>query len=214
MYLFLIIFIFVVVMQFLMGVFAYRFRSNLKNKYSYYLGEQVEFNKILESFQAKTPQLKVVVADELNDVCIAEDNLIIISKKSIYSKDLYSNLFLLFQLELTNVKYSQLRTIYTLQSLIFFSQILCIFLFFALEGITGVVLLAGFVIFVLNLIIMFWGINQYISILKVVKKEAKDILKMDSVEEARADALINELRYEILTYPLEIPWRLKNFMGK
>lgn len=211
MYLFLSIFIFLVVAQIVMGVFASKIKRGLKNKYSYYLGEQIEFNKILEKYQAQFPELRVIATDEINDVCVAENNLIIVNKKSIYAKDLYSNLYLLFQLRLTNPSQKEIRNIYNYQSIVFFSQFVCLVLFFALNSVGMVLLLACYILLLLNVFLVIYGVVGYNKILKDVMKDAIPLLKLDRVEEARAETLINEIRYEVLTYPLEIPWRLTRF---
>jgi len=211
MYLFFAIFAFLVVTQILMGIFASTSKRKLKKKYSYYLGEQIEFNKILENHQKEHPNLSILASDEIEDVCVAENNLIIINKKSIYAKDMYSNLVLLFQLKLTNPKLKEIRNIYNYQSLEFIAQILCLILFFVLNIIAGIVLAIGYVLFALNLFLVFYGIWAYGKLLKQVLIEAVPILKLDNVEVARAETLANEIKYEVLTYPLEIPWRLTRF---
>lgn len=211
MYLFLSIFIFLIITQFVMGLFASYIRRGLKDKHSYYLGEQVEFNKILESAKEKSKELSIIASDKIDDVCIAENNLIIVNKKSIYSKDMYSNLYLLFQLKLTSPKLKEIRLLYNYQSIVFFSQIIILVLFFLLPQINQTILLIGFVLFFLSIFLISYGIVVYGSILKEVLKEAKSILKLDNVEQARAEALSSEIKYEILTYPLELPTRLSRF---
>lgn len=211
MYLFLAIFVFLLITQILMGIFASSVKRSLKKKYSYYLGEQIEFNKILEIYQQKHSNLNILASDEINDVCIAENNLIIISKKSIYAKDLYSNLVLLFQLKLTNPKLREIRNIYSYQSVVFLSQILCLILFFVFPTIQTIILIAGYLVLLLNIFLVIYGIWAYSKILSQVLIEAKPLLKLDLVELARAETLANEIKYEVLTYPLEIPWRLTRF---
>lgn len=211
MYLFFAIFVFLVFTQILMGIFASSVKRSLKRKYSYYLGEQIEFNKILETYQQKHSNLNILASDEIDDVCIAENNLIIISKKSIYAKDLYSNLVLLFQLKLTNPKLREIRNIYSYQSVVFLSQILCLILFFVLPTIQTIILAAGYLVLLLNIFLVIYGIWAYSKILSQVLIEAKPLLKLDLVELARAETLANEIKYEVLTYPLEIPWRLTRF---
>lgn len=211
MYLFFAIFVFLVITQILMGIFASSVKRSLRRKYSYYLGEQIEFNKILEAYQQKHSNLNILASDEINDVCIAENNLIIVSKKSIYAKDLYSNLVLLFQLKLTNPKLKEVRNIYSYQSIVFLSQILCLILFFVFPTIQTVILAAGYLVLMLNIFLVIYGIWAYNKILNLVLIEAKPLLKLDLVELARAETLANEIKYEVLTYPLEIPWRLTRF---
>jgi hypothetical protein len=183
----------------------------LKRKYSYYLGEQIEFNNILEEYQKHNPNLQIIATDEINDVCIAEEDVLIINKKSIYAKDLYSNLYLLFQLKLTSSEFKDIRRIYIYQSITFVSQIVFLILFFVLPEIATIVLLLGFVSLFLNLFLIYYGISVYNQILRIVLKEARKILSLDKVEMARAETLVSELKYEVLTYALEIPWRLSEF---
>lgn len=211
MYLFLSIFIFLLVSQIFMGIFATKVKRGLKKKYSYYVGEQVEFNRILEYYQSKNDNLKILASNEIDNVCIAEEDLIIINKKSIYAKDLYSNLYLIFQLQLTKPRYKDLRNIYNYQSIVFFFQMLSLVLFFVFSTISEIILLVGFILFLLNVFILLYGIYNYGIVLKAVFSEAVNYLKLDKVEQARAESLINEIKYEILTYPLEIPWRLSRF---
>lgn len=211
MYLLLVIYIFLLLVQIVLGIFAYTAKRSLKNKYSYYLGEQIEFNHILQEYQKNNPHLRIVATDEINEVCVAEENLLIVNKKAIYAKDLYSNLYLLFQLKLTSPVFSDVRRIYIYQSLTFFSQIIFLVLFFALQQIGTIVLLLGFASLLLNLFLIYYGVGLYNQILKTVLKESKKILSLDKVEVARAETLIGELKYEVLTYALEIPWRLSRF---
>lgn len=211
MYLLLVIYAFLLLVQLVLGIFAYRTKKSLKRKYSYYLGEQIEFNNILEEYQKHKPNLQIIATDEINDVCIAEEDILIINKKSIYAKDLYSNLYLLFQLKLTSSEFKDIRRIYIYQSITFASQIVFLVLFFALAEIASIVLLLGFVSLLLNLFLICYGISVYNQILRVVLKEARKILSLDKVEMARAEMLASELKYEVLTYALEIPWRLSKF---
>lgn len=211
MYLLLVIYAFLLLVQLVLGIFAYRTKKSLKRKYSYYLGEQIEFNNILEEYQKHKPNLQIIATDEINDVCIAEEDILIINKKSIYAKDLYSNLYLLFQLKLTSSEFKDIRRIYIYQSITFVSQIVFLVLFFALAEIASIVLLLGFVSLLLNLFLICYGISVYNQILRVVLKEARKILSLDKVEMARAEMLASELKYEVLTYALEIPWRLSEF---
>jgi len=211
MYLLLVIYAFLLLVQLVLGIFAYRTKKSLKRKYSYYLGEQIEFNNILEEYQKHKPNLQIIATDEINDVCIAEEDILIINKKSIYAKDLYSNLYLLFQLKLTSSEFKDIRRIYIYQSITFVSQIVFLVLFFALAEIASIVLLLGFVSLLLNLFLICYGISVYNQILRVVLKEARKILSLDKVEMARAEMLASELKYEVLTYALEIPWRLSKF---
>ncbi len=211
MYLLLVIYAFLLLVQLVLGIFAYRIKKSLKRKYSYYLGEQIEFNNILEEYQKHNPNLQIIATDEINDVCIAEEDVLIINKKSIYAKDLYSNLYLLFQLKLTSSEFKDIRRIYIYQSITFVSQIVFLVLFFALAEIASIVLLLGFVSLLLNLFLICYGISVYNQILRVVLKEARKILSLDKVEMARAEMLASELKYEVLTYALEIPWRLSEF---
>lgn len=211
MYLFLSIFIFLLFAQVVMGIFAFRIKKGLKSKYSYYLGEQIEFYKILESYSEKSPNLRVIASDEINDTCIADSNLIIVNKKSIYAKDLYSNLYLLFQLKLTNPALKEIRNIYSFQTIVFFAQIVSILLFFVFSSIASTILMVSYVLLLLTIFISIYGIVGYNKILDNIMIEAKPLLKLDRVEVARAESLINEIRYEVLTYPIEIPWRLTRF---
>lgn len=211
MYLLLVIYAFLLLVQLVLGIFAYRIKKSLKRKYSYYLGEQIEFNNILEEYQKHNPNLQIIATDEINDVCIAEEDVLIINKKSIYAKDLYSNLYLLFQLKLTSSEFKDIRRIYIYQSITFASQIVFLILFFVLPEIATIVLLLGFVSLFLNLFLIYYGISVYNQILRIVLKEARKILSLDKVEMARAETLVSELKYEVLTYALEIPWRLSEF---
>ncbi|CAG0943136.1 hypothetical protein BROC_02145 [Candidatus Brocadiaceae bacterium] len=211
MYLLLVIYAFLLLVQLVLGIFAYRIKKSLKRKYSYYLGEQIEFNNILEEYQKHNPNLQIIATDEINDVCIAEEDVLIINKKSIYAKDLYSNLYLLFQLKLTSSEFKDIRRIYIYQSITFVSQIVFLILFFVLPEIATIVLLLGFVSLFLNLFLIYYGISVYNQILRIVLKEARKILSLDKVEMARAETLVSELKYEVLTYALEIPWRLSEF---
>lgn len=213
MYLFLSIFIFLFLAQLVMGIFAFKIKKSLKNKYSYYLGEQIEFNKILETYSSNSPNLKIIASEEINDACIADDNLIIINKKSIYAKDLYSNLYLLFQLKLTNPSLKEIRNIYSYQIIVFFAQFVSIILFFLLESIASTILIISYVLLLLSIFLSIYGIAGYNKVLNSIMIEAKTLLKLDRVEEARAETLINEIRYEVLTYPIEIPWRLTRFFN-
>lgn len=211
MYLFLSIFIFLLVVQLLLGIFATIVKRKLKNKYSYYLGEQIEFNILLQNAKEENPLLGIEATDQIEDVCIAENNLIIVNKKSIYSKDMYSNLYLLFQLKLTNPKFSRLRILYNYQSILFLSQVSCLCLIFLIPDISSFILMFAFATLLLTFVLIAYGIVQYGAILNTVLKEAKNKLKLDRVEQARAETLASEIKYEILSYPLEIPWRLTRF---
>lgn len=211
MYLFFSIFVFLVVSQLIVGIYALILKKSLPKKYKYYLSSQIEFHKILESFKTQNNSLQILVTDQLDDVCIAEENLIIVNKRSVYAKDMYSIIYLLFQLELTNPKYKRILHIYNYQSLLFVLQILLGLAFLILPQFGSIILIIAGIVLLLNIIVTVYGVSIYRMCLENVYYFCKKELKIDKVERARIENLIGEIKYELLRYPLEIPWRFKRF---
>lgn len=214
MYLFAYIFIFLILLQVVIAIYAYRSRINLKRKYSYYLTQQKELGLILEEYQSNHQDLRILATDQLTDVCFAEKDLLLISKKAIYNKDLYSILYLFFQLQLTKKKYSSLRQINILQSTSFFLQILLIIIFFVITAEFNIfVLIAAYLVFTFTITLVIWGFSGYKKILNKCVYNLINDFNLDAVEAARAEALAAEIAYEVFIYPLELPIRLSLFAG-
>ena len=195
------------------GINAWFVSKNLPKKYSYVLGEQMETVKTLENYTEKYRKVKLKALDNIVEPALGNENLLIINKGKLYEKDLFSNIYLLFQLELTKPDKTFVRNSYIYQNVLFIFQIIFFTLGIAINSIYSEFVIIFAIL--LELASIFFSIYCESLILFVLKKVldiGKQILNLDDVEQARAEALARDLRLRAFEYPFEIVWRIFQFI--
>src|SRR6266704_290122 len=100
MYLAACIFLILSLTQFILGLRSWGLKNNLKSKYAFVLGSQEEVSSVIERYFKNNKKLLIKATDQLDDVAYSERGNFYISKHSLYAKDLYSIIYVLFCLEI------------------------------------------------------------------------------------------------------------------
>jgi hypothetical protein len=198
--------------QVVLGIASWNMRKKLPRKYSHTLGEMVDPSRTLEIYRKEYKKLDLKATNQIKDPAFAEENLLLINKKNLYEKDLFSNFYVIFQLELTQPKRSFLRNIFMLQNIIFIAQNLVFIIGIATENqFSDIFLYISISIIVLLFLLTFYSsVSMDFLLLEALEKVAA-ILNLDNVEYARAEALSKDLKYQVFEYPFEILYRFWQF---
>jgi len=207
------IFLIFLLTQFILGLRSWGLRNKLQYKYAFILGSQIEVSEVIERYFKKNKKLVIKASDQLDDVAYSEHRNFYINKHKLYSKDLYSNIYTLFYLEIANCEDILLREIPVYQNILFVSQFLFFVIAIVLPAAYSVaILIIGIIMELVTLFVTILALLKHHEILDSVLANAKRYLKLDAVEEARAEALVNDLKYRIFEYPFELTWRIYQFI--
>ncbi len=214
MYLLIFIFLVFLVVQIVLGIAGWNLRRNLPHKYSYALGSQIQLTDILEKYMRKYKHLHLKASSKIQDVVHIHKDILFINKKHIYSKDLYSNVYLLYQLKLFKTHQQFLNRLFIAQNLLFVLEFIILFAGISLTvNSWGEILIMVAIAIQLSLFISsMLGYLKFDDIVEPTLKESKKLLHLDDVEEARAEALLNEFKYSLWEYPFDIIWKILQFL--
>ncbi|MDQ7021418.1 MAG: hypothetical protein Q9M91_06360 [Candidatus Dojkabacteria bacterium] len=123
MIIFIAIFAILILIQLVSGLFALIVRKGLIKTYSFPLSSQIEAATILENYSRVHGKVNLRVHEEIELPAYAMEEFIVINRNKIYLFDLFTNYYLLFQLELTKKKHNKLRDLSTLQNFLFFIEL-------------------------------------------------------------------------------------------
>ena len=126
MFLQILIFIILLSIQIILGIYSRLVIRNISKKYHYILSSQIEPVKILEIYREKYNKLDLKASPKIQGIAYVGDEFVIVNSKKMYAKDLYTNYFVLLYLELSKKENTFLRDISTYQYIFFIFQ----FLFF------------------------------------------------------------------------------------
>lgn len=206
------IFTIILLAQILIGIFAWVQKDKLPRKYSHYLSEMIIPAKVLENYSKIYRNVGLKVNASIKEPAYALTEFVLIGKRFMYSPDLYTNYYMLFQLELSKKQNEQVRFLSIYQNILFVIQILVFAAsFFFPDTLSKILILTAISIQVFLVLISFMGYIAFNFILEEVHEVAKDLLNFDEVEVARAESLKSELAYRIFEYPFETIWRLYQF---
>ncbi len=196
--------------QFLLGLLAWTIRNYRSKKYAFPTSEQLEPAKLVEQyFYDPEYTFEIRAADDIDEPAEADENYLWVHRKKLNHTDLYTNFYLIYQAELTSDKHKFLRIYNSLLGTLFFFHFVIAVVAIIIRGDIGIVVLTLSILF--NSVYAILWLIAYMNQSKALDKSyliADAVMKFDDVEKARAKALVNDLRYELLEYPWEIFWRL------
>lgn len=179
----------------------------------------MDLTKTLESFMRKelnkNEHLKINIVKGLDMPAFAEENELLINKEYLYQTTLFANFYLLYQAEIARIRHQNWRIWSNSLSILFVFQVIALILALTLD--TGnttdneILMLGGVLFEAFGLLLSFFGYFNLSLLLDRIHRVSVKILKLDDVEEARALALKNDLRFIVFEYPFEIPWRMLQF---
>lgn len=216
MYIAILIFLIILFIQFAIGAYAWSLRKSLPKKYSHPISAQIESSQLVEMYYNDERYKFNFEAVDLDDEpAFAESRLLLVNKKQLYKKDLFTNFYIIFQAELTKDNYWWIRKFNSFQSFIFFTEIFVFVLSLAFFNEFFGIYLLYFAIFLQleSFVAAFFGIINIGYILEDSVGIALPTLELDNVEEARVNALKSDLKYIMMEYPWEILWRFTQFFS-
>jgi hypothetical protein len=203
----------ILIIQFLLAFASILAHRNIEKKYNFILSEGYAAATALEYYVRIFGEIDVNVDAPITETAVAEEGYILLNKKKMYDTDLYTNLYLLFQLELTNKKYNFLRNLYVWHNVLFFLQIITLITFFFIpEDFQFYLAVATLTIQSINILLSIWSVDMYTKILDEAQIKAADLFNFDNIDDARAEQLANELRYRAFDYPLDVVWKFVRFL--
>lgn len=200
----LLIFLIVLIMlQVIPSLYSLLFKTGLDKKYNFPIGEMAEAAEVLENYVKIYNPVNLRVNADIPTPAIAEKEFVLINKNKMYQFDLFTNFYMLFQLELSKAKYSFQRQYHVVQNLLFLFQLVSVGLFFIIENEVAIYFLWAAIIFqafiLLSIVFIFQG---YKKIFRKTLDVSLDLLNLDDVEYARAKALAKDLQYQAYNYPI------------
>jgi hypothetical protein len=203
----------VLVIQIILAIASVLAHRNIEKKYSFILSEGYAAATALEYYVRIFRKVDVNVDAPIKQIAHAEEEYILVNKKKMYNTDLYSNLYLLFQLELTQKKYGFLRNLYIYHNILFFFQmVFLVAFFFVPTEMQFYFAVATLAIQAINILLCMWSVHMYTDILDEAQLKAADLFNFDDIDDARAEQLANELRYRAFDYPFDVLWKFVRFL--
>ena len=183
-------------------------------KYNIPLGSQSEAAVTLENYVKIFRQLGVRVHADINVPAYAFEEHVYVNRDQMYNFDLFTNFFVLFQLELSKKEHNFARKMNIFQNFLFFSSILVVVMGVILgesnQGLYLTYMGIGMQFFLFIFTVM--GYTVYNKILNNSLDIASDLLDLDDVEYAQADQLKEDLMIHVFEYPLLILARVIKFV--
>lgn len=206
------LFIILILSQLSLGIASWVNKGKLFKKYSFVLGSMTHPAKTLENYVKIYRKVNLRVNSAINQPAFALNNFLLVKRDLMYSPDLYSNFFTIFQLEMTKNSNRFVRNLYKYQSFLFAAELLLFSLGISLEVEWAVFLVYAAIAVQLTLyLITFWAKYLLAEILNEVLFVSKDLLDLDEVEAARAESLKQDMEYSLFDYPIDFLWRIVMF---
>lgn len=183
----------------------------LEKKYDHPLSDMVDASTALENYVKIYRSVGIRVHEEIPFPALASEEFVIINRDRIYSTDLYTNFFTIFQLELSKKVNNFSRKLHLYQNLLFFLQLLFFVLGLTLQvewNYILILLAIGTQVITTGFSLI--GVSLFDFILKDSLEISKDLLNLDEVEVARAEGLKNDIKVHVFEYPIEF---FKNVIG-
>lgn len=208
------IFIFAVLLifQVLLGIASSMHKARLSKKYAYALSDLVDASETLQKYTKIHRKVDIKVNAQIIQPALGLKDIVLINRNDMYKQDLYTNFFLITQLELTKKMYRYLREMYILQNLLFALGILLFVLGVSLEiDFSSMLVTIAIILHSVTLALTTFGFLSYDFMLEEVLDIAIDLLNLSELEEARASRLAQAYKYRVFEYPLDIPLKLFYF---
>lgn len=190
--------------QFLIGLYALYKRSRFFQSYSFPLSSQKEGADSLETYSRVFRSVNIRVHQSIKYPAKAYNEFVVINKEKIYHFDLFTNYYLIYQLELSEDKNWILRNQERILLFIFSFGLLAFLVGIYLNSSLGNIFLLVSIIIQTVTIILSYLLQEFkVKFLGKVHKTAKDLLDFDELEELRALKLKNDLSLSIYEYPIK-----------
>lgn len=207
------IFLILLTIQFIIALYALLVKHDIHKRYAHPLGEQIEAAKALENYVKIYRKVNLRVNAVIDTPAWAMEEFILINKSRIYSTDLFTNFFTLFQLELSRKQNNFARKVKFFQALFFAIQTILFVagLFFVNKNneTAEILIYLSLGTLMFNILLSFIAFASRTFILQDSMAIATDLLNLDEVENARAESLKNDLKFEVFEYPISL---LKNIV--
>jgi len=208
----LLIFLLFGLFQIAVSIYAFIVKNDIEKRFDFPLSSMVEASETLENYVKIYRKLNLKVDAKVKMPAVALSEFVLINKDLIYRTDLFTNFFTLFQLELTRKEYEFSRSIHVFQNILFFLQLIFFGLYFAVTAeFNEFFIYASVVVQILLTIITLFGFFKLEQILNRSLSIAIDLMDLDDVEYARAEALKDDLKYNVFEYPIDFVLRLLRF---
>jgi hypothetical protein len=200
--------------QLLIGIAAYFHNKAIPGKFLYTLTHLNDPASTLESYIKIYRKIGIKVNAQIDQPALAKEDFILIKRDTVYDKDLYTNFYVLLQLELTKKTYNFLRLIKPYQNILFYlSLIIFIFGLSWQTELKNYLIILAFTLEIIILIITLLAYELFLIALNESFEVSKDLLNLDELEQVRTKKLINALKYQVFEYPIDIPLKLIHFFS-
>lgn len=188
--------------QLFIAVFSRIKLNNLPVIFSKALSSKIPADKILEIYSKEIQDIKYKVSRKLKIPAEIRKDEFLIRGSSLHKSDMFTAVFLIWKLETFRTPKKFVQKLSDLLGFIFILQnILIIVAVISLIQIIGIM---AIILTVFSNIIFVWKNSLEAEKFKTVVFVAKELLKFDIVEEARAKSLVSSLKMYGNLYPLEI----------
>lgn len=198
--------------QIIVGVASNLHKRKLVKKYAYALSDLPDAAETLQKYIKIHRKVDIKVNAQISEPALGLKDIILVRRNDMYKQDLYTNFFLLAQLELTKKMYRFLREMYIVQNLLFSVGIILFLLGVILEvEFNSLLLTFAIILHSITLSITTIGFLSYDFMLDEVLDIATDLLNLTDLEIARAEQLAQDYKYRVFDYPIDIPLKLYYF---
>jgi len=207
-----IVFVLFSVLQILLNIYAYFSRHSLRNEYGFTILSLIEPATALENYVKIFRSVDVKVNAKIKEPAIALKEFVLINKKLMYANDLYTNYYLLFQLELSKRKNSFIRNAqsylgisFTIGCAVFMASLILI----ENKEIFAIIAIA------IQLCTIFFSIvtrSLFDEIIKEVDYIAYDLLNLDEKEQYSAHQLGSKIKSVTFEYPIFVLGKMVGFL--
>lgn len=209
-------FILILVIQLSLGSYAYTSRRRIVKKYSKALSSGVDLSETLESLMTILNKfnIQVKVIKNLNSPVVSKDGALYINRESIYRTDLYTNYKAVYEV-VSSSKGFLFKTLPKLQFFFFILSVLLIIIGSFLQSDFGDILVRVAIGIEISLIAFSYLIYFYTDrIFKKMQRYAFQIFDMDNVELARSVSLNKDLRLTPFEYAFKPLGSVIEFFSK
>lgn len=206
------IFITLLIVQILFGIASAIHKRKLPQRYAHILTALPDPANTLERYIRIYRSVNLRVNAQIEEPALAQNDFILLKRDHMYNQDLYTNFFLLAQLELTKKMYRFLRELYMFQNIFFISGIITFVAGLGFDSEYSYYFVAVAVaLHVLTIFLSTIAFFLYEFMLEEVILIANDLLDLDELEHVRAQQLATDFKYRVFEYPIDIPVRLLYF---
>lgn len=199
------------VFQIILNIYAYVSRHSLKKDFGFTILSLIEPAAALENYVKIFRSVDVKVNAKITEPARALKEFVLINKNLMYANDLYTNYYLLFQLELSKKRLSFIRNVKSYLGISFVSGIVVFIT--SLVLIENKEILATIAI-AIQLFTIFFSIvtrSLFDPIIKEVDYIAYDLLNLDENEQYSAHQLGNKMKSITFEYPIFVLEKIVSF---